>query len=53
VTYPDTVITSTLTEYFSYLNNINFTLDYMDATDNEVFYSTCDYLIKGALKSFE
>lgn len=48
---PQTVLAGILTEYFSYLNNIKYTIDYMNATDNKVFYDTCDYLINEAVQS--
>lgn len=50
VANPDTVLASTLTEYFSYLNDIKFIIDYNDPTENKVFYDTCDYLIQDALQ---
>jgi hypothetical protein len=53
VANPDTVLASSLTEYFAYLNDIKFVIDYSDATENKVFYDTCDYLIRGALQSLE
>lgn len=49
---PQTVLAGVLTEYFSYLNNIKYTIDYMNATENKVFYDTCDYLINEATQSF-
>jgi len=49
---PETILAKTLTEYFSYLNNIKYTIDYMNATENKVFYDTCDYLINEAIKNF-
>ncbi|HPF18161.1 MAG: hypothetical protein PHH65_07200 [Eubacteriales bacterium] len=52
VANPDTVLADVLTEYFSYLNNIGFQIDYGDPTENKVFYDTCDYLINEALESF-
>ncbi|NCB42343.1 MAG: hypothetical protein EOM59_06955 [Clostridia bacterium] len=48
----ETIIAKTLTEYFSYLNNIKYTIDYMNATENKVFYDTCNYLINEAIKNF-
>lgn len=53
VANPDTILASSLTEYFAYLNDIKFVIDYNDPTENKVFYDTCDYLIRGALQSLE
>ncbi|NCU33338.1 MAG: hypothetical protein EOM23_10525 [Candidatus Moranbacteria bacterium] len=52
IEYPQTVLTSIFTEYFAYLNNIKYTIDYLNATENKVFYDTCDYLINKAEQSF-
>lgn len=49
---PDTVLAGVLTEYFGYLNNVDFQIDYTDPVANKVFYDTCDYLIEEALESF-
>lgn len=49
---PQTVLTNVFTEYFAYLNNIKYTIDYLNATENKVFYDTCDYLINKAEQSF-
>jgi hypothetical protein len=52
IEHPETVLANILTEYFAYLNNIKYTIDYMNATENKVFYDTCDYLINEAAQSF-
>lgn len=49
---PESISAEILLEYFSYLNSIKFTMDYMDATENKIFYDTCDYLINKAGQSF-
>lgn len=51
ITHPDTILAGTLTEYFDYLNNAGFHIDYADPVENKVFYDTCDYLIEKALES--
>lgn len=52
VEHPETITAGILTEYSAYLNSIKYTMDYMDATENKVFYDTCDYLIEKAGQSF-
>lgn len=52
IAHPETVLASALTEYFAYLNSIKYTIDYTNATENKVFYDTCNYLIDEAAKSF-
>jgi hypothetical protein len=47
---PDTVLADALIEYFAYLNNVDFSIDYSDPVENKVFYNTCDYIIERALK---
>lgn len=47
---PDTVLADALIEYFTYLNNVDFSIDYSDPVENKVFFNTCDYIIERALK---
>lgn len=48
--YPDTVVTYTLNEYFSYLVSIKEKLNYNDPTESKVFFDTCAYLVSEAGK---
>lgn len=43
--YPGTATTWALTEYFTYLDSINFTLDYNDKISSKLFFDTCDWLV--------
>ncbi len=46
----DAVLTWTLKEYFTYLDSIDFTLDFNDITMSKVFFNTCDWLVSEAEK---
>lgn len=43
--YPKTATTWALTEYFTYLESINFTLDYNDKAMSKQFFDACDWLV--------
>jgi hypothetical protein len=43
--YPDSVTSWALTEYFTYLNSNQFTLDYNDKAASKTFFDTCDWLV--------
>ena len=47
---PDAVLTWVLKEYFTYLNSIDYTLDFNDSTMSKVFFDTCDWLVSEAEK---
>ncbi len=47
---PDAVLTWVLKEYYTYLNSINYTLDFNDVTMSKVFFDTCDWLVSEAEK---
>jgi len=47
---PDTVLADALVEYFSYLNSVNFVIDYEDAVENKIFFDTCNYITERALE---
>lgn len=43
--HPDAAVTWALTEYFRYLESVQYSLDYNDATMSKVFFDTCDFLV--------
>lgn len=43
--YPDTTTAWALNEYFTYLESINFKLDYNDKELSKLFFDTCDWLV--------
>lgn len=43
--YPDSATAWALTEYFTYLNSIEFTMDYNDKVSSKLFFDTCDWLV--------
>lgn len=43
--YPDSATAWALTEYFTYLNSIQFTLKYNDKAASKSFFNTCDWLV--------
>lgn len=43
--YPDSTVSWVLREYFSYLNSINYTLDYNDKVSSKSFFDTCNWLV--------
>lgn len=43
--YPDSVTTWALTEYFSYLNSIDYSMDYNDKVSSKLFFDTCSWLV--------
>lgn len=47
---PNAVITWVLREYFSYLNSIDYTLDYNNCSENKKFFDMCDWLVSEAEK---
>lgn len=47
---PDAVLTWVLKEYFAYLSNIDYTLDFNDCERNKMFFDTCDRLVAEAEK---
>ena len=42
---PDSVTAWALTEYFAYLNSINFLMDYNDKVSSKLFFDTCNWLV--------
>ncbi len=48
---PETVTAWAINEYFTYLDSIDFTLDYKDATESKVYFDTCTYIVSEAGKS--
>ena len=50
---PDTNLTWALTEYFTYLDSIDYSLDYNDVTMSKVFFDTCDWLVTETTKRVE
>lgn len=48
--YTDTVMSWTLTEYFSYLDSIQYTLDYKDKISSKSFFDTCNWLVSESRK---
>lgn len=52
--YPDTTIAWVLTEYFTYLDSINYTMDYNDKVSSKSFFDTCDWLVsEGGKRVFQ
>ncbi|MDD2484229.1 MAG: hypothetical protein PHQ50_04260 [Eubacteriales bacterium] len=49
----DAVLTFALTEYFSYLESIEYNLDYNDVTMSKVFFDTCDWIVTETNKRLE
>jgi hypothetical protein len=47
---PDTTLTWVLKEYFTYLDSIDYKLDFNDSTMSKVFFNTCDWLVSEAEK---
>jgi hypothetical protein len=43
--HPDSVTAWALTEYFTYLESIRFSLDYNDKVQSKLFFDTCDWLV--------
>ncbi|QOX65521.1 hypothetical protein FRZ06_20225 [Anoxybacterium hadale] len=43
--YPKAATTWALSEYFTYLESINFTLDYNDKAASKQFFDACDWLV--------
>jgi len=43
--YSDSTTAWALTEYFTYLNSIQFTMDYNDKISSKLFFDTCDWLV--------
>ena len=43
--YPDSTTAWALTEYFTYLNSIQFTMDYNNKISSKLFFDTCDWLV--------
>lgn len=43
--YPDSTVSWALTEYFTYLNSIDYTMDYNDKISSKLFFDTCDWLV--------
>ncbi len=48
--HPDSTTAWALTEYFTYLNSIQFTMDYKDKGSSKLFFDTCDWLVSEAGK---
>jgi hypothetical protein len=48
--YPDTTVSEMINEYLSYLESINFDLDYENITEMTNFSETCSYLVSEARK---
>jgi hypothetical protein len=43
--HPDSVTAWALTEYFTYLNSINYSMNYNDKVSSKMFFDTCDWLV--------
>lgn len=43
--YPDSTTAWALTEYFTYLDGNQYTMDYNDKKASKVFFDTCDWLV--------
>lgn len=43
--HSDSATTWALTEYFTYLDSIGFTMDYNDKISSKLFFDTCDWLV--------
>lgn len=43
--YPDSTTAWALTEYFTYLDSIRYTMDYNDKVSSKLFFDTCDWLV--------
>lgn len=43
--HPESVTTWALTEYFTYLDSVNYSLDYNDKVSSKLFFDTCDWLV--------
>ncbi|MBQ3122599.1 MAG: hypothetical protein IJC14_00415 [Firmicutes bacterium] len=41
---PETVVAWAINEYFTYLDSVDYKLDYNDAKESKVFYDTCSYI---------
>jgi len=50
---PDAVLSNALTEYFTYLESIDYHLDYNDVTMSKVFFDTCDWISSESIKKLE
>lgn len=48
--YPESATASILQKYFSYLNEINYQLNYKDSTESKAFFDTCSRLVREAEK---
>lgn len=42
--FPDSTTAWALTEYFTYLDSIGYTMDYNDKVSSKLFFDTCDWL---------
>lgn len=43
--FPDSTTAWALTEYFTYLDSIQYTMDYNDKVSSKLFFDTCDWLV--------
>ena len=43
--FPDSTTAWALTEYFTYLDSIGYTMDYNDKVSSKLFFDTCDWLV--------
>lgn len=48
--YPDSTITWVLMEYFTYLDSIEYSMDYNDKVSSKLFFDTCTWLVSEAGK---
>jgi len=48
--YPDTTVSGLIREYFSYLESINFHIDFESVEANKAFSDICSYLVSEAGK---
>lgn len=48
--YPASTTAWALTEYFTYLNSIRYSMDYNDKIASKLFFDTCDWLVSEAGK---
>lgn len=43
--FPETTTAWALTEYFTYLDSIQYSMDYNDKVSSKLFFDTCDWLV--------
>ncbi|MBQ3107577.1 MAG: hypothetical protein IJC68_03075, partial [Firmicutes bacterium] len=48
--HPESTVSWVLTEYFTYLEKVGYTVDYTNGAESKVFFDTCDWLVSQAEK---